>query len=157
MAATGRRLALAELLNPSPAQASSTSTVLLSSESRDNISSSSYTVRQVSADSDNIISVRHNVNLNRKTTLAKLYTYKLGTYIEYPETGEGDGDIVGHLFQLNPLDWKSPSLDFSYSRGPPKGKSKEGEEVSIHVLDDLGGKNIPCVARHSTCRLSIKF
>lgn len=101
---------------------------------------------------DRIISVRTAVKLNRKTTLAKLYTYRPGTSIEYPETGTDDGETIGHLFHIDPLSWKRPSGDIVYSQGPPKGKSKPGEEVSIEVLvDNVTGEEVMCVKRHKTC------
>ena len=97
------------------------------------------------------ISVSHNIRLNRKTLLSKLYTYELGSYVEYPETSELDA--IGHLIQLDPSQWQNPMRNFAYSYGSPSGRTKRGHEVSCSLLVDSGGTGarVPCVEMHFTC------
>ncbi|KAF8192359.1 hypothetical protein K438DRAFT_1590458 [Mycena galopus ATCC 62051] len=95
------------------------------------------------------IEVEHNVVINRKTTLSKLYRYPRNTYIEYPETG---AEPVGHLFELDPLSWERPTLDFCYSQGAPNGKSLKTQDILCPVLVDEQGDLVPCIKSHSTCQ-----
>ncbi|KII92936.1 hypothetical protein PLICRDRAFT_103444 [Plicaturopsis crispa FD-325 SS-3] len=93
--------------------------------------------------------ISHNIRLNRKTLLTTLYTYPLGAYVEYPETCASD--TIGHLFHLDPSDWKSPRLNMAYSMGLPGGGTKVGEEVTCVLLVDKDGRLVPCRERHWTC------
>lgn len=97
------------------------------------------------------VSVSHNVRLNRKTLLSMLYTYELGSYIEYPETSELNA--IGHLIQLDPSQWHNPMQNFAYSYGAPSGRTKRGREVLCSLLVDSGGTGamVPCVEMHFTC------
>ena len=95
------------------------------------------------------MSIRHNVVLNRKTTLSTLYTYPLHTYLEYPETTASG--VVGHLFAMDPDQWLRPSLSFVYSLGRPSGFSKKGDIIYCPLLVDKGGDEVPCFESHSTC------
>ncbi|KAF8058596.1 hypothetical protein FPV67DRAFT_1428067 [Lyophyllum atratum] len=98
-------------------------------------------------------SVRENVKLSRQTTLSKLYEYPLNACLEYPETSESKETVIGHLFKLDPSNWKRPSLDFVYSKGAPKGYSKAGAEYTCHVLvDSRTNIPVPCKKKHYTCQ-----
>ncbi|KAJ3906921.1 hypothetical protein F5879DRAFT_897100 [Lentinula edodes] len=47
-------------------------------------------------------------------------------------------------------EWVSPSRDFAYSRGGPRGKGREF--VTNPLLVDSMGEMVPCITRHSTCQ-----
>jgi hypothetical protein len=95
--------------------------------------------------------IRHNVYINRKTTLTTLYVHPLNTNLEYPETAIGG--VVGHLFTMDPSHWGNPTLSFTYSLGEPSGRSKSGAIVTCPLLVDINRPDIevPCFERHSTC------
>ncbi|KAJ7490348.1 hypothetical protein B0H11DRAFT_2191580 [Mycena galericulata] len=95
--------------------------------------------------------VEYDVKITSKTTLSTLYTYPSGTCVEYPETSpEG----VGHLFQLENTEegWQTPTLNFAYSLGAPKGTSRRGLEVHVSVLKDRHGSTVPCRVKQTTCQ-----
>lgn len=98
--------------------------------------------------------VQHNIQLNRKTRLSKLFRYPLNHVLEYPETCSEKGQPVGHLFQMDPKRWYHPWLDFAYSMGAPMGRSKVEEPVYCPLLVDRSGKQVPCIERHATCECS---
>lgn len=105
-------------------------------------------------------SIKHNVKLNRQTTLATLYIYEdIDTYLEYPETGTIRP--VGHLFRRDPHNWENPIQCFAYSLGKPSGQSMRREEVVCPLLRAEDGTEVPCIESHSTCTFledfSIKF
>ncbi|KAJ6456200.1 hypothetical protein C8R45DRAFT_1056526 [Mycena sanguinolenta] len=91
----------------------------------------------------------HDVFITKCTTLATLYRYSPDTYMEYPETGQKP---VGHLFQLDPKNWVTLSLDFAYSLGIPSGRSKKTEEITCPILADRRGNLVQCIKSHSTCQ-----
>ena len=126
-----RRLNISDLLNPIPTVDS-----LGSSANKDGTTPAP-------------VSVRHNVKLNRKTTLVRLYTYPLGSYVEYPQSS-AQGP-VGHLFRVDPAKWENPVLNFAYSRGEPSGRTRNGEVVYCEILVDNDGIRVPCQERHTTC------
>ncbi|KIK52752.1 hypothetical protein GYMLUDRAFT_1028506 [Collybiopsis luxurians FD-317 M1] len=47
--------------------------------------------------------------------------------------------------------WSSPSRDFAYSRGEPRGKSQGTVTVPL-LLDSSTSEMVPCISRHSTCQ-----
>ncbi|KAJ7830070.1 hypothetical protein B0H14DRAFT_3715963 [Mycena olivaceomarginata] len=94
----------------------------------------------------------HNVRLTKKTTLSKLYRHPLGTVLEYPETSHTESHPVGHLFEMDPQDWKVPDLNIAYSRGSPRGRTLMGREVFFKVMVDREGNEVPCTESHSTCQ-----
>jgi hypothetical protein len=152
-----RRLTITELLNPGPMPSLATNTSpLLHLDSRTTSGLSTTSVNYRPPISSSIVTVtstplsaQYNVKMNRKTTLMKLYTYDLGSYVEYPESS-AQGPI-GHLFRLDPANWKNPALDFVYSRGEPSGRTKEGEVIYCRLLTDSNGTEVPCQERHTTC------
>lgn len=93
---------------------------------------------------------RHNIKLNRITTLSTLYTYEdSNAYVEYPDTNTNHP--VGYLFRRDPHDWQNPTRNFAYSLGKPAGQTKMGEEVNLELLISKDGKRVPCVESHFTC------
>lgn len=98
-------------------------------------------------------SVSYDIELNRQTTLSKLYHYALDTCLEFPESSSlDDTGPVGHMFQLDPQNWTRPVLDFVYSRGSPKGFSKKSEPVYNSLfVNPTTGDLIPLRTKHSTC------
>ncbi|KAJ6462953.1 hypothetical protein C8R45DRAFT_940611 [Mycena sanguinolenta] len=69
--------------------------------------------------------IEHDIVITNKTTLSTLYRYPQDAYIEYPETGE---EPVGHLFQLDPNDWRNKVLTLHTHKasrvvGPPRKKT----------------------------------
>jgi hypothetical protein len=101
------------------------------------------------------IDIHHQVVLNRKTTLKILYVYGLHSFIEYPETSNlGEGPI-GHLFRVDPSDWKNPTLNFAYALGPPKGTSAKGAQIYCPLLVDKHNSTVPCRESHFACKLSV--
>ncbi|KAJ3916503.1 hypothetical protein F5877DRAFT_46476 [Lentinula edodes] len=92
-----------------------------------------------------------NYKISRKTTLSVVYRYPVGSVLEYPETGTTSEEVVGHLFELGIDNWISPGRDFAYSRGEPRGNSKECVTNSL-LLDSTTGAMVPCIVRHSTCQ-----
>ncbi|KAF9061364.1 hypothetical protein BDP27DRAFT_1235430 [Rhodocollybia butyracea] len=123
-------LPLAELLNPAPEVEPQSSSLC---------ETASYKIET-------------NVTVTQKCTVVRLYTYKAGTTIEYPETTEQGS--VGHLFELDPEDWVNPSQAFAYSQGEPKGFSRNR---FCRILLDDQGESVPCYVRHSTCMYSCSF
>ena len=96
---------------------------------------------------------RHDIKLNRKTTLSTLYTYEdTNVYVEYPDTNPNYP--VGYLFRCDPRDWQNPTRNFAYSLGKPGGQSKMGEEVNSDLLVGIDGRPVPCVESHFTCMYS---
>lgn len=89
--------------------------------------------------------------LNRKTTLSSVYCYSVDTILEYPETGVGPKDLVGHLFEMRTDAWLSPSCDFAYSRGIPSGKTSYTVTIPL-LVDSITGEPVPCLTRYATCR-----
>ncbi|KAJ7798963.1 hypothetical protein B0H14DRAFT_1711939 [Mycena olivaceomarginata] len=94
-------------------------------------------------------SIERNVTITKKTTVSELYRYPPGVSVEYPESSESG---VGHLFRLDPDGWTNPTLDFLYSKGEPRGYSKKGEDVSVPILTDSEGVQVPCKVKHATCK-----
>ncbi|KAJ3816826.1 hypothetical protein F5880DRAFT_1634594, partial [Lentinula raphanica] len=92
--------------------------------------------------------IHSDYKLSRKSLLSVVYLYGSDTSLEYPETGD---DGVGHLLRMKPEDWESPGADFAYSRGDPRGISREYVTVPL-LVDSRNGEMVPCVTRHSTCR-----
>ena len=96
--------------------------------------------------------VQTDIKLNRKTTLSTLYRYEdIQAYVEYPETHPDDP--VGYLFRHDPNNWLDPARDFAYSLGSPSGRTKRGDEVTCHLLHNVGDITdlVPCVGSHYTC------
>ncbi|KAJ3926352.1 MAG: hypothetical protein NXY57DRAFT_1065053 [Lentinula lateritia] len=89
--------------------------------------------------------------ISRKTTLSVVYRYPPDSVLEYPETGTTSEEVVGHLFELRMDNWISPGRDFAYSRGEPRGNSKECVTNPL-LLHSTTGEMVPCVVRHSTCQ-----
>lgn len=104
-----------------------------------------------------ITEVRHNVLLNRVTVLSSLYIYGPGALVEYPQTVDKQLGPVGHLFQLDPLNWQLPVSGFAYSLGTPSGRTLKGTAVYCHLLVDKNNKRIPCSERHYTCVYDIEY
>ncbi|KAJ3756434.1 hypothetical protein EV360DRAFT_84964 [Lentinula raphanica] len=92
--------------------------------------------------------IHSDYKLSRKSLLSVVYLYGSDTSLEYPETGDNG---VGHLFRMKPEDWESPGADFAYSRGDPRGISREYVTVPL-LVDSRNGEMVPCVTRHSTCQ-----
>lgn len=88
--------------------------------------------------------IDRNVRLNRKTILASLCHYKVGTLVDYPETHQ---DGFGHLFDLDLKNWSDPTSAFAYSMGNPSG-SRDG---TCELLKGEDGVNVPCRVYHYTC------
>ncbi|KAJ6527069.1 hypothetical protein B0H19DRAFT_970076 [Mycena capillaripes] len=92
------------------------------------------------------------VKITRQTTISSLYTYALGTSVEYPQTSiEG----VGHLFLMDPSDtdnWPNPIRDFAYSLGDPKGYTRTSLSNFVEILTDSNGNMVPCRIQHATCK-----
>jgi hypothetical protein len=95
--------------------------------------------------------VRHNVIINRETTLKILYTYHCDAIVEYPETGCTGDVTIGHLFSVDPDNWIHPALNVSYSQGDLRGSTKRGQSVRCDVLVDRERVEVPCRVSHSTC------
>lgn len=109
-------------------------------------------VLSVSKSDNTLLSTRHNVWLNNKTTLSALYHYKADTVLEYPRTSDTPKTSVGHLFELSPVHWSHPRLNFAYSQGPPKGQTKDGDHIYCSLLKHDGtGEEVPCRLSHYTC------
>lgn len=100
--------------------------------------------------SNSLVEVRHNVRVNRRTTLSTLYIYQPGTSIEYPVTSSKE--YVGHLFSVpKTSQWYNPIQDVLYSRGPPSGSSHAGNDVYCEILVTADGEKVPCRVSHWTC------
>jgi hypothetical protein len=100
---------------------------------------------------DPMPTLRTNVQINRITTLSKLFTYSPEAFVEYPETQEHG--LVGHIFTFHAQTWKHPKNDICYSLGSPKGGTPEGSHVSCWLLKDEEGNMVPCQQTHWTCML----
>ncbi|KAJ7112747.1 hypothetical protein C8R43DRAFT_1157399 [Mycena crocata] len=93
---------------------------------------------------------RHNVPINRITTLEILYEYPLDYVLEYPETSATG--CIGHLFRMDPKDWQDPALNIAYSRGGRMGQTVSGASVQCRLLvNSEDGSLVPCSERHTTC------
>ena len=94
--------------------------------------------------------LRHDVRLNRQTTLSTLYTFEnIDAYVEYPETNADRP--VGYLFRCDPNNWNNPAHNFTYSLGKPSGQTKKGAKVECSLLVGQGGETVPCIQSHYTC------
>ncbi|KAJ3871376.1 hypothetical protein F5051DRAFT_204686 [Lentinula edodes] len=89
--------------------------------------------------------IHTNYKMSCKTTLSAVYQYPIDTILEYPETGATLEEVVGHLFQIQPNHWISPERDFTYSRGEPRGNSKEGITNPL-LVHRITGEMVPCIA-----------
>lgn len=97
--------------------------------------------------------IRHNVYLNRQTTISTLYIYEdINVWVEYPET-KTDRPI-GYLFRRDPQDWQNPAYSFAYSLGSPAGRIKR-EDGGCPLLIGADGKQVPYTVRSATCTFSI--
>jgi hypothetical protein len=89
--------------------------------------------------------VKHNIYLNRKTTLSVLKIFHDATaHIEYPTTHASQP--VGYLFRQDVDDWQNPMRDFAYSLGRPSGRTKPGDEVYCDLMTDKDRPwvKVPC-------------
>lgn len=123
---------IASLLNPLPTHAAATQPESVNSSSKR-------------------VLIHNNYKLNRRTTLSAVYRYPVDAILEYPETGVGPKDLVGHLFEMRQDAWLSPSRDFAYSRGKPSSKTKETVTNPL-LVDSTTGELVPCFSRYTTCR-----
>lgn len=98
---------------------------------------------------DTLLATGQDFILNKKTSLQKLYRYRTGTVLEYPETSRTGA--VGHLFEMCPEDWVNPRLSFAYSQGAPEGRKKLGDYTFCKLLVDEDGEQVPCRESHFTC------
>ncbi|KAJ7586091.1 hypothetical protein C8J56DRAFT_1052446 [Mycena floridula] len=118
-------LSLAALLNPAPATSGS-------------------------AQAPPGVTVQHNVQLNRDTTLSEPWIYPKGHKPEYPATSPSDETSIGHLITMDEsAAWSSPSLDFAYSLGYPRGAR---DNVMVYPLRDQDGNEVACRRTYSTCQ-----
>jgi hypothetical protein len=99
--------------------------------------------------------VRHNIQINRQTTLETVYYYTLNTLLEYPETS-ADGS-VGHVFTLDSDEWINPVSNFAYSLGGSHGMSQKSKTIKVAALVDASGDQVPCREMHTTCKSIILF
>ncbi|KAJ8468567.1 hypothetical protein ONZ45_g17202 [Pleurotus djamor] len=58
--------------------------------------------------------------VNRQTTLTAIVEHPVGAIVEYPQTGDGPEEIIGHLFHVEPFH-PHPKGDFQYSLGGSHG------------------------------------
>lgn len=136
---TSSRISIQNLLNPTP--------VPSGSDSGGPVSSGLHTAAQGSNTQPERSILHRDYRLSHKTVLSTVYSYPVGSVLEYPETGEAEA--VGHLFCIESSQWRSPSRDFAYARGAPRGHR---DEVTVPLLlDSLTGETVPCILTHSTC------
>jgi len=89
--------------------------------------------------------------VTRKTSAHKIIEHPLNAIIEYPETGENDGECVAHVFNVDPDSFKSthPKASFQYSLGDGHG-GRDG--VECHMLRDLQGWPVLCKVFQTNCK-----
>jgi hypothetical protein len=99
------------------------------------------------------LKIERHVKLNRKRTLEILYTYgNPNTIVEYPATFKNGS--IGHLFAMDPKSWITPTRNFTYSLGEPRGRMGTVEKPeTCPLLVDKNGRLVPCKISHSTCKL----
>ncbi|KAJ7581936.1 hypothetical protein C8J56DRAFT_1056935 [Mycena floridula] len=95
------------------------------------------------------VTVKHNVKLNRDTTLTELWIYPPGFLLEYPHTSSSLEQAIGHLFTMQGFSWTCPSHDFAYSLGDPRGGTSN---VKVYPLADNEGNQVLCKRRFRTCQ-----
>ena len=96
------------------------------------------------------VSWESDVSLTRYTTLSRLFRYTKGTILEYPETHSDHS--IGHLFEMDAVNWVNPVDYIAYSRGAPMGGSKKNKPAFCDVLrDSVTGECVPCREFHTTC------
>ncbi|KAJ7595458.1 hypothetical protein C8J56DRAFT_883672 [Mycena floridula] len=95
------------------------------------------------------VTVKHNVKLNRDTTLTELWIYPSGFLLEYPHTSSSSEQAIGHLFTMQGSSWTCPSRDFAYSLGEPKGGTSN---VKVYPLTDDKEEQVLCRRCYSTCQ-----
>jgi hypothetical protein len=105
------------------------------------------------SESTSPIKRRTHVAINRITTLECLYEYPVGYVLEYPETSSTGA--VGHLFRVDPNDWRDPTLNIAYSRGSNRGQTVAGKSVTCALLVDTEGNMVNCAERHTTCNVNL--
>ncbi|KAF9058435.1 hypothetical protein BDP27DRAFT_1241199 [Rhodocollybia butyracea] len=138
-------LAISDLLNPCPNPHGSRSLGIA-----DLLNPVSTTPPSLNDSTVERVLLHSSYQLNRKKVLPSVYRYPVGTVVEYPETMALGG--IGHIFTMEgDQDWVSPSRDFAYSRGAPRGNAKGTVEVSL-LVDSSTGIPVPCISRHSTCQ-----
>jgi hypothetical protein len=53
--------------------------------------------------------------INRQTYVHALVEHRLGSIVEYPETGAGKGVVIVHRFSVDPSNFSHPKENFQYS------------------------------------------
>lgn len=95
--------------------------------------------------------VRYNVKISHRTTLAKVIFHPEGQLVDYPETSAHE--FIGHVIPVSlDSDWINPVRNFAYSRGEPKGG--ERSNLRCPLLVDANGNEVPCYETHDTCECS---
>lgn len=103
-----------------------------------------------SSQDDPPVPSQYNIRISKKIRLDILHTHRASTLLEYPDTSATGW--VGHLFEMDAAAWHNPALNFAYSQGAPRGRTKSGEEHHCSLLvDSLSGETVPCSVSHSTC------
>ncbi|KAJ7636168.1 hypothetical protein B0H17DRAFT_1149566 [Mycena rosella] len=102
-----------------------------------------------------VAAVENMVQLNRETTLERLFCHPRGATVEYPETSSSGS--VGHLFHVEagPSQWPEclPWKGFQYSRGLPSGATTNGSFRYTPLLVNSRGELVCCQIQHKTCRI----
>ncbi|KAJ7585267.1 hypothetical protein C8J56DRAFT_1053660 [Mycena floridula] len=98
------------------------------------------------------VTVKHNVKLNRDTTLTELWIYPPGFLLEYPHTSSSSEQAIGHLFTMQGSSWTCPS-HFAYSLGDPRGGTSN---VKVYPLADNEGNQVLCKRRFRTCQAATR-
>ncbi|KAJ7671788.1 hypothetical protein B0H17DRAFT_1208972 [Mycena rosella] len=100
-----------------------------------------------------VATVEYMVQLNRETTLERLFHHPRGATVEYPKTSSSG--TVGHLFHVeaDPSQWPEclPWKDFQYSHGLPGGATMNGSFKYTQLLVNSRGKPVCCQIQHKTC------
>ena len=90
--------------------------------------------------------------VTRKTFAHKIVEHPVNAIVEYPETGENDGEYVAHIFNVDPVHFNSthnPKASFQYSLGDGHGGC---EDVECHMLKDLQGRPVQCSVFQTNCK-----
>jgi len=77
-------------------------------------------------------------HVTHKTSAHKIIEHPVNAIVEYPETGENDGECIAHVFNVDLNSFKSthPKASFQYSLGDGHGGH---DGVECHMLRDLQG------------------
>ena len=94
--------------------------------------------------------VQHSANHITHQLLAHaIIRHPPGAIVEYPQTGSRDGELVAHVFTIDPSNFDNPKLSFQYSLGNTHG-AQSG--IKCQLLSDQSSNAVVCKKVRTCCK-----